>query len=75
MDATMPTTPAPGSLRAWVLAARPATLTAALCPVLVGTAVAQASGGLRVGPALAALFGACMIQIATNFANDVFDHE
>jgi 1,4-dihydroxy-2-naphthoate octaprenyltransferase len=66
---------APGSARAWVLAARPATLTAALVPVLVGTAVAQASGGARPGPALAALFGAFMIQIATNFANDVFDHE
>ena len=65
----------PGSLQAWLLASRPATLTAALVPVLVGTAVAQASGGLRVGPALAALFGAFMIQIATNFANDVFDHE
>lgn len=65
----------PGSVRAWVLASRPATLTAALCPVLVGTAVAEATGGMRVGPALAALFGAFMIQIATNFANDVFDHE
>lgn len=65
----------PGSWKAWVLASRPATLTAALCPVLVGTAVAEATGGLRVGPALAALFGAFMIQIATNFANDVFDHE
>jgi len=68
-------TVAPGSFKAWILASRPATLTAALVPVLVGTAVAQASGGLRPGPALAALFGAFMIQIATNFANDVFDHE
>jgi 1,4-dihydroxy-2-naphthoate octaprenyltransferase len=65
----------PGSLQAWILASRPQTLTAALVPVLVGTAVAQASGGLRAGPALAALFGAFMIQIATNFANDVFDAE
>ena len=65
----------PGSARAWVLAARPATLTAAFVPVAVGTAVAYATGGLRIGPALAALFGAFMIQIATNFANDVFDHE
>jgi 1,4-dihydroxy-2-naphthoate octaprenyltransferase len=65
----------PGSLRAWVLASRPPTLTAAFVPVLVGTAVAQATGGLRVGPALAALFGAFMLQITSNFANDVFDHE
>ena len=65
----------PGSFRAWVLACRPATLTAALAPVLVGTAVAYAAGGARPGPALAALLGAVLIQIATNFANDVFDHE
>ncbi len=66
---------AAGSLRAWILAARPATLTAAIVPVLVGSAVAQAVGGFRLGPALAALVGAMLIQIATNFANDVFDHE
>ncbi len=65
----------PGSAKAWLLASRPQTLTAALVPVVVGTAVAQASGGMRLGPAAAALFGAFMIQIATNFANDVFDHE
>ncbi|HZF47931.1 MAG TPA: 1,4-dihydroxy-2-naphthoate polyprenyltransferase [Polyangiaceae bacterium] len=65
----------PGSLRAWILACRPATLTAAIVPVLVGTAVAHASGGARLGPALAALAAAILIQIATNFANDVFDHE
>jgi 1,4-dihydroxy-2-naphthoate octaprenyltransferase len=58
-----------------VLATRPATLTAALTPVLVGTAVAAATGGARAAPALAALFGAFMIQITTNLANDVFDHE
>jgi 1,4-dihydroxy-2-naphthoate octaprenyltransferase len=67
--------PAPGSLRAWVLASRPATLTAALVPVMVGTAVAEVSGGARPGPAAAALFGAFMLQITSNFANDVFDHE
>lgn len=66
---------APGSFRAWILASRPATLTAAIVPVLVGSAVAYAVGGFRLGPALAALVGAMLIQIATNFANDVFDHE
>lgn len=65
----------PGSLRAWILACRPATLTAALSPVLVGTAVAYVLGGMKLGPALSALAGAMLIQIATNFANDVFDHE
>jgi 1,4-dihydroxy-2-naphthoate octaprenyltransferase len=68
-------TPRPGSAAAWLLAARPATLTAALVPVMVGTAVAHVSGGVRPGPALAALFGSFMLQITSNFANDVFDHE
>jgi 1,4-dihydroxy-2-naphthoate octaprenyltransferase len=56
-----------------MLAARPATLTAAAAPVAVGTACAYAAGGLAVGPAIAALLGAFLIQIGTNFANDVFD--
>jgi 1,4-dihydroxy-2-naphthoate octaprenyltransferase len=62
-------------LYAWVLAVRPKTLSAALVPVAVGTAVAHASGGVRAGPALAALTGALLLQIAANFANDVFDFE
>lgn len=60
-------------LQAWLLASRPKTLTAAAVPVVVGTAVAFASGGLAWGPALAALLGAFAIQIGTNFANDLFD--
>jgi 1,4-dihydroxy-2-naphthoate octaprenyltransferase len=67
--------PSRATLRDWVLASRPATLTAALVPVMVGTAVAFAQGGLRIDTALAALLGAMLIQIGTNFANDVFDAE
>ena len=66
---------APGSFRAWLLAARPATLTAAFAPVAVGTACALRVGGFRSGAALAALLGAFLIQVATNFANDLFDFE
>ena len=65
----------PGSLRAWVIAARPPTLSAALVPVAVGTACAAAEGSLKAGPALAALAGALLLQVAANFANDVFDYE
>ncbi len=61
--------------RAWILAARPATLTAAAAPVAVGTACAYAAGGFAAGPAIAALVGAFLIQIGTNFANDVYDGE
>ena len=65
----------PGSLRAWVAALRPATLTAALTPVLVGAAVARAAGDVRLGALFAAAVGAILIQIGTNLANDLFDHE
>lgn len=57
------------------MAARPATLTAAAAPVLVGTACAWAVGGFRPGPAVAALAGALLLQVGANFANDLFDFE
>jgi 1,4-dihydroxy-2-naphthoate octaprenyltransferase len=58
----------------WLLAARPATLPAAVVPVLVGTAAALHGGSpLRAGPFVAALLAALLIQVGTNFANDVFD--
>ncbi len=66
---------APGSLRAWLLATRPATLTAAVTPVAVGSACALHVGAFRAGPAFAALLGAALLQIGSNFANDVFDYE
>ncbi|MGE0784984.1 MAG: 1,4-dihydroxy-2-naphthoate polyprenyltransferase [Sandaracinaceae bacterium] len=59
----------------WLKASRPATLTAAVVPVAVGTACAHLEHGLAWMPALAALFGAIWIQIGTNFANDVYDAE
>lgn len=62
-------------MRAWVLAMRPQTLPAAVAPVAVGTAVAYAAGGVQWAPAAAAALGALLLQVASNFANDVFDHE
>ncbi len=67
--------PRPGSARAWLLACRPATLGAAVVPVLVGCACAWSAGALRWGAAVCALLGAVLIQIGTNLANDVFDAE
>jgi 1,4-dihydroxy-2-naphthoate octaprenyltransferase len=77
MNSLAPSHPAltPGSFRAWVLACRPATLAAAAAPVLVGAAVAAQAGAIAPGPFAATLFGAFCLQIASNFANDVFDHE
>lgn len=63
----------PGSAAAWLLASRPATLSAAFVPVAVGSAVAHSLHSFALLPALAALMGAMWIQIGTNFANDVFD--
>ena len=59
--------------KAWVMAARPQTLPAAAAPVLVGTGVAIHDGVFAPFPALAALIGAALIQIGTNFANDYYD--
>lgn len=57
------------------MAARPRTLPAAAAPVIVGSAVAWHEGMFQLGPALAALAGALLIQIGTNLANDVFDFQ
>jgi 1,4-dihydroxy-2-naphthoate octaprenyltransferase len=57
------------------MAIRPSTLTAAVVPVIVGTAIALASGAAQIGPATAALFAAVLIQIGTNLANDVDDFQ
>jgi 1,4-dihydroxy-2-naphthoate octaprenyltransferase len=64
---------APGSLRAWVIGARPSTLTAGIAPVAVGSAVAMRDGVFDLGPAAAALLGALALQVGANFANDLSD--
>lgn len=64
--------PRPG-LGVWLMAARPRTLSAAISPVLVGTAVAWRAGGARPLAAALALFASLFIQIGTNFANDYSD--
>lgn len=62
-----------GRLRAWIVAIRPQTLPAGAAPVIVGTAVALADDVFAFWPALAALFGALLLQIGTNLANDYYD--
>lgn len=61
------------AVKPWLLASRPKTLPAAAAPVVVGTAVAIGDGVFSLGPALAALLGALLLQIGANLANDVFD--
>lgn len=59
--------------RAWLLAARPKTLSAAAAPVFVGAGLAASQGAFARGPVTAAFFGALLIQVGTNFANDYYD--
>lgn len=58
----------------WKLAIRPKTLPAALGPVFVGTAFALHFDTFQILPALAAMIGAVLLQIASNLANDYFDY-
>jgi 1,4-dihydroxy-2-naphthoate polyprenyltransferase len=74
-EARISSAPRQSLIGSWVLAARPKTLSAASVPVVVGSACAFELDGLRLGPALAALGGALLLQIGANFANDVYDYE
>ena len=69
----MSTNTTPSKAQAWLMAARPQTLPAAVAPVAVGTGLAVHEGVFAPLPALAALLGAVLIQIGTNFANDYYD--
>ena len=62
------------SARVFVAAARPRTLSAAVVPVLVGSAVAAARGAFRADVSVAALAVSLLSQIGANYANDVSDH-
>ena len=75
-DASTPrsaSSPRPGALGVWLMAARPATLTAAVAPVAVGVAAAVRDDAFVGGPAVAALIGAVALQVGANLANDVAD--
>ncbi|MDR0894115.1 MAG: 1,4-dihydroxy-2-naphthoate octaprenyltransferase [Prevotellaceae bacterium] len=64
----------PNSIRAWILAARPKTLTGAIIPVLCATALAWSDGQWRVIPAILCTLFAGGMQVAANFINDLFDY-
>jgi len=65
----------PGFLKSWLIASRPKTLPAAAAPAILGSAAAFADGSFHLGPALAALAGALLLQIGANVANDYFDYK
>lgn len=64
------------SLKAWILAARPKTLTGAAVPVMIGIACAVAMYGwcgIRVVPVVLCMLFALIMQVDANFINDYFD--
>lgn len=61
-------------LQSWILASRPRTLPAAVVPVIVGSALAIYQGIFFPAYLLIALLCSVLIQIGTNFTNDLYDH-
>lgn len=63
------------SLKAWLLAARPKTLTGAAVPVMIGSAFAytDAQENIRFVPLILCFLFAFIMQIDANFINDYFD--
>lgn len=62
------------SFKAWVLAARPKTLTGAIIPVIAGSALAYMDGQFAWLPACICAIFAGLMQIAANLINDLFDY-
>lgn len=58
----------------WLTTTRPKTLFAAAAPVIMAGSMAAVGGGLDVGVLITTLLIALLVQIGTNFSNDVFDH-
>lgn len=57
-----------------VMSIRPKTLGAAVAPVVMGSAIAWGTGSFHWLSGLLCLWGALLIQIGTNLANDYFDY-
>lgn len=63
------------SLKAWMLAARPKTLTGALIPVILGSALAYHNGMMQPLTALCCALFASFMQIGANMINDLYDFQ
>ncbi len=60
--------------QSWILASRPRTLPAAIVPVMVGSALAIYHEIFFPAYSIIALICSVLIQIGTNFTNDLYDH-
>ena len=61
-------------LRAWVQASRPPFFIATLVPLVIGWILARGAG-LNAGRFLVIVFASLMVHMATNLANDYFEHK
>lgn len=67
-------TEATSLLRIWLAAARPHTLSAAVVPVLVGSALAAAEGPFLGWVFALTLLGALLVQVGANLTDEYADH-
>ncbi len=63
------------SLKHWLLAARPKTLTGAMIPVILGSALAYHDGVLNWPLVICCALFAGFMQIAANMINDLYDYQ
>src|SRR5665647_2674185 len=61
-------------LNSWIIASRPNTLLAAVVPVMVGSALAISMKKFFLPYSLVALLCSILIQVGTNFTNDLYDY-
>lgn len=59
--------------QSWVLASRPKTLLAAVVPVMVGSSLTISQGSFTIIYSIIALICSILIQVGTNFTNDLYD--
>ena len=59
----------------WYLASRPKTLPASLIPVLIGASIAYYDNSIEVGYLIITFVCALLIQIITNFINEIYDYK
>ncbi len=60
-------------LETWILASRPKTLLAAVVPVVIGTSIVSYETKVNIIAAGFALVCSILIQVGTNFVNDLYD--
>ncbi len=71
---TVPTTTKFPAWKIWLKTSRPFSLTAAVSPVLVGSAIAAYQGVFHVDIFLMTLVSCLFLQIGTNYFNEYFDY-